>query len=440
MKTIKGFIALSLLAVSLCGCSSDEPGLKINEPDNAANVYKRSVQDAIEIASQYSAQASKLSRSASLKVDKSNVSAIVSTTSRSLSDTLMYAVNFEDNNGYMIISANKATEPILAIIDNGNYQEDEKVEIDGFNYFMDNAANYVYSTSIGGINPQSNDNGPVDFIKTDYTEEIESIPVYTKRINVNYGLNWPENKYCPNKNAGCGPVAIAQALTYFQPEMSFDITFDECFCNHLTINWDEMLKHTNSTDSIYSFKRHYFTCRADSIQHDNLAILIRQIGVWCNSDYQFNPVGTSTAPYKYFGIANSLLSKQEIIYTVEDNFYDHLKDEGIALIVGGVAYSSSGHAWVMDGVASVGCRIREFKNYNPKTGEYDIINTYHIVKKYVHCNWGFNGKKNGYFLDGMFDSENGRNFESDRPIIINPEPFNPTSRTHYTIVYGNIYK
>ncbi|MDE6266448.1 MAG: Spi family protease inhibitor, partial [Muribaculaceae bacterium] len=113
-----------ILAALFTGCSSDEPKLDFCDNELSNVMSKRTIDDAISIADQYASNVGSSSRSTALKVDKSNISAIVSTTSRALSDTLMYVVNYEDNNGYLIISASKATEPILAIIDSGNYQED----------------------------------------------------------------------------------------------------------------------------------------------------------------------------------------------------------------------------------------------------------------------------------------------------------------------------
>lgn len=423
-------IALSLLTAMFAACSSDEP--KIGFEENEANSYvaKRSIEEAIEIASQYANQTTAETRATKLVVDKSTVSAIVSTTSRALSDTLMYAVNFEDNNGYMIISANKATVPVLAIIDSGNYQEDEEVKVDGFDYFMNAAENYVDSYSqvdapgIGGTGE-----GPVDMIMVFYTDSMAVEKCYEQRLNVKWGEYWPENLYCPNGLAGCSPVAIAQVLSYFKPEMDMDITFSGRPYDHLKIDWDELLEHTTSTATKFISLSHSNTCKATDEAHKHLAVLVRQIGELAGSAY--DPSKTLTTASSTFSVTKDILSDRTIIKVENEDFYDYLVDGGIALVEGYSA-AEGHHAWVLDGTASINYKILNYTNWNPRTHEYSSVEVSYRRHNYVHCNWGFSGSKNGYFSEGVFNTENGHQF--DLSILSVP------SRTEYTGVYGYVYK
>ena len=72
------------------------------------------------------------------------MSVIENMSSRSGTDTLIYAINFTDNQGYVLVSANKETAPILAVIDKGNYQKDTD-ENESYENFLNNAKNYVSS-------------------------------------------------------------------------------------------------------------------------------------------------------------------------------------------------------------------------------------------------------------------------------------------------------
>lgn len=423
-------IALSFLTAMFTACSSDEP--KIGFEENEANSYvaKRSIEEAIEIASQYANQTTAETRATKLVVDKSTVSAIVSTTSRALSDTLMYAVNFEDNNGYMIISANKATVPVLAIIDSGNYQEDEEVKVDGFDYFMNAAENYVDSYSqvdapgIGGTGE-----GPVDMIMVFYTDSMAVEKCYEQRLNVKWGEYWPENLYCPNGLAGCSPVAIAQVLSYFKPEMDMDITFSGRPYNHLKIDWDELLEHTSSTDSKFMSFSHSNTCKATDEAHKHLAVLVRQIGELTGSTY--NTSITLTPESSTFSVTKDILSDRTIIKVENEDFYDYLVDGGIALVEGYSA-AEGHHTWVLDGTASINYKILYYTYFNPRTHEYSTLEVSYRRHNYVHCNWGLSGSKNGYFYEGVYNTENGHQF--DLSILSVP------SRTEYTGVYGYVYK
>ena len=44
----------------------------------------------------------------------------------SQADTLMYVFNFDDDNGFAVIAANQAVDPVLAVAENGNYTYGEK--------------------------------------------------------------------------------------------------------------------------------------------------------------------------------------------------------------------------------------------------------------------------------------------------------------------------
>lgn len=130
IKTITFFVTLLLTAVMLSSCSSyDDPGLNANQDKSPspAKFLKRSQTDAIKIVNGLSKSSKPSSRSNDedlvsheKMVDVSNVQAICSKKSRSGStDTLIHVINYTDNQGFVLVSANAETEPILAIIDNG---------------------------------------------------------------------------------------------------------------------------------------------------------------------------------------------------------------------------------------------------------------------------------------------------------------------------------
>ncbi|MBD5249076.1 MAG: hypothetical protein HDS58_03165 [Barnesiella sp.] len=425
-------IALSLLTAMFTACSSDEPKIGIEENEANSYVAKRSIEEAIEIASQYADQTTADSRATGLVVDKTTVSAILSTTSRALNDTLMYAVNFEDNNGYMIISANKSIEPILAIIDDGNYQDDEQAKVDGFDYFMNAASAYVQ----GGIDLRPglkpDPDGPVDLIMVFYADSVEIGRDYEKRIAVTWGTGSPENLFCENGDVGCGPVAIAQVLSYFKPSMSFDVTFEGRPYSHLNLtadDWDGMMLHKRSI--IHSI------CKASDEQHEKLAVLLRQIGVWTYAQY-LTTNETFSYPSYSFSKCNELLANKYITFVEQGEFYDNLKDGGVALVQGADASKNMVHIWVLDGVASINYRVTTYTHYNPKTHEYLTKEVTLESKKYVHCNWGKSGVKDGYFSESVFNDEAGTDFKE--PLLPQIPDLEPASRNTYTGVYGYVYK
>ena len=151
------FLILCLLFVSEA-CSTFEEADEVFDSNVINKSSKRSLSEVLSIASQYSSYKSSSSRSQNLIIDEKSIIPIVSSTTRSLTDTLIYSVDFKDNKGFILISANKGKEPILAIVDNGKYL-DSPQEIQGFEYFLENAKNYVSSQP-----PISKDTLPKDHI------------------------------------------------------------------------------------------------------------------------------------------------------------------------------------------------------------------------------------------------------------------------------------
>ena len=60
-----------------------------------------------------------------------------------------------------------------------------------------------------------------------------------------------------------------------------------------------------------------------------------------------------------------------------------------------------GHAWVIDDCGEYSCVINRIKTGEPFT----------ITDNFVHCNWGWNGLHNGFYLSGLFNTSYGALFK-----------------------------
>ena len=79
-------------------------------------------------------------------IDIHNVQYIVNTSSTrsdGKTDTLMYVFNYDDNAGFAVVSANRATEGLIAVTEQGNYVAGEETGNGGFDLYMDMAEEYV---------------------------------------------------------------------------------------------------------------------------------------------------------------------------------------------------------------------------------------------------------------------------------------------------------
>lgn len=147
MKIYNVLFLLFLIAVT--SCDRDEER-ELNSPP-IPDVPKQSLgydtkispEEAIALAEDF-ANAGVESRSLIKSADRNNVIALRAHNSRSeANDTSIYIINYNDNNGFAAISAKRIESPILAVIDNGNYQETVESDNPGFNLFMGMALEYV---------------------------------------------------------------------------------------------------------------------------------------------------------------------------------------------------------------------------------------------------------------------------------------------------------
>lgn len=401
---MKKFIFLLSLMSILISCSDDYV------PSNPAQEQSsriRSIADAVKIAE--SLNNSGYSSRAPRSVEKNAVKVITRSSSRSSSDTLLYVVEYGEDAGFVVVSAPKSVEPVIAVIENGSYES--AISNDEFRYVMELSEEFVFD----GLSGDS----AIRVLYADTTFVTEHTP---NRVNVCWGQYWPENIYCPNSKAGCAPLAIAQMMSYLKPELNMVYTFPERDINSETINWDLLLTHRTSSYEMYPTEEdislHNSDCNASETAHRQLARLVRQIGVECCSEYLFDHVGientTSTLEENAINALFYFFPEQQYDHAFGSNFtdlYNLLKEDGVATIFGYqfIYGSKLGHAWVADGTLCFGTRVTHYM-LNDETGEYEeLFHSDQWTSKYLHMNWGWSGRCNGYFLLGVFKP--GRTFD-----------------------------
>lgn len=385
---------LWLLCFPLCitACSNEivEPIPPYSDQETLSNTKIRSVDEATNIAiNAYFDFYGVNSRSNNINV--SNVKTIVNKHSRSnASDTLLYVVNFENDNGFAIISAKNEIMPILAVVEKGNFDPQEKTDNPGFNMFLDHA---ICFSSGGGFvpDPPVTPEKRIEFkIECDTIEDSGS-PL----IKSQWGQEGFFAQECPlQKYAGCSAVAAAQILGWGVKPESFQLTYPNRKNDILNnLDWDKLVKHFK-TD----------ICTNSDNAHFTLSQIFRQIGYSIGAVYSEN--GTSA----YFDDLHSYLNRFNEItvgpiteFNIGPNqLYNYYK-EGIIVKRGQTASNSNfnkdkdeAHVWIEDGF-----RYKHIstKYYEREEGESmwqlkDITTT---VELYVHINWGWNSDYNGYF-------------------------------------------
>lgn len=304
-----------------------------------------------------------------------------STRSTDAPDTLMYVFNYEDNAGFAVVSANRATEELIAVTEQGNYTVGEETENGGFNMYMDMAETYVTRS----FSPDTLHS----FITRNFDRILYSYGPY---VNVRWGQRSPYNQYCLHNDtaiaAGCLTTALAQVISYYEYPTQLTIDYDGGH-SQLALNWSEIKKHKSPT---------LCTCS----EHVTIAKMFRQLGEELEIPYHDGISGNGGS---YIDDALSVLgytygSQQAYSQSVVES---SLSQGKLIYITGYTAFE--GHAWVIDGFKKVETTTVEYVR-NESTGLMIEVGRRTSTKCYNHLNWGWNGDSNGYFLCNVFNTRN----------------------------------
>ncbi len=391
---MKRLFYLMVLGLVIASCSQQDEGIKM--PADVATSLCRTPQEAVEIADNFLAAVCPDSRSAHRSVGK--VEVVGRYSSRASSDTLMYAVNYKDNNGFVLVSAARTGLDVIGYDPVGNLDlEDTRNE--AFSFYMDCAKEYV--TNELSITPVP---------WPDPTPKTMTITMSEEpKLTVSWGQHNPEGLYCPNGVAGCLQTAMAQAMSYLEQPTSIKLTYYNRDVDTQVLDWADIKNHVISSDYAGQayLNIHAGFCNASMEAHKALARLCRQLGELNEVFYIMKndsiPAATGALTEKGYATFKSLVpgAVKKVLTDFDDKRQNMLTDmascHGIAILEGFTA-GDAGHAWVADG------------GHNIQTISYglgydgNMIETYTNKDCYYHFNWGWNGSCNGYFAGGVFNS------------------------------------
>lgn len=415
---MKFLTPLLLSVIVFVGCSTDDELNFSSEVSNPQETH-RTLEEAISIAEKASNDfAKKVSRAtiSSKKADCSNIEVIRNKQSRSVNnglDTLMYIIPYADNDGFAVVSANPATEGLIAYIEHGSYEEREKVE--GFNSYMNSAINYI-------IDPDRPIKRP-GFKQYKLTKDTLSIVGVAPKLEVAWGQEDIEGALTPHGIAGCSIVAMAQIMSYFERPIGTTITFDGAPCSYISIDWNDIKAHKG--------KHSYFSCTASAQAETNLSLLMRQLGELCHSDYSQFETSTRTSEVRGTFIGKGYYISADMNYS-GTNFYNDLSQNKL-IYFWGQNNNSEGHSFVIDGVMTYYLRLREWEA--PYGSDiWTCILDEREEKTYLHINWGWHGDCNGYFSKGVFDARYANHYDYSNTNNISSSTFNFTNNLKYFTV------
>lgn len=300
-----------------------------------------------------------------------------------VSDTLAYVINYAENAGFAIMSADNRVFPLLAFNDHGNFnQANESVQVN----FIDKLEGYIDQTAetsavgYGLIN-------------------VPSCWSCKSFINVCLGKRAPWNKYIDMEHPGCaiGCVSIAAAL--FLANSCGDITYHEEYFDMPSIMASLNKEWEDFDDNEYKDESNFGSTRseaelAEEITYeyavDRMAKFLYWLGEDLDTDYQ--PDSSWAYSYDAFQLCKSLSNgviTDYLSYNTND-VIEYLHNNYILYVDARQVGASTGHAFVMDGYAYC-----------------DNMDMTEKVNMFVHCDWGWDGQDNGFYAGPVFETAYG---------------------------------
>lgn len=381
-KYLFTFLSFAFFLITLItSCSSEEPLLASGQNPAAQESYHVSIPEALSRAEKLMETLdnhSQATRSLPPQREVRDINVIkqkmlTRSTSANLPDTLFYIINYADNSGFALVSADKRTVPVYAISSEGEFNIQDTVFNKGLAHFFENvSADMSHSISYPVL--------PVDTTKyTDIdikTEEI--IGPYLSKSQAEWNQTYPFNRLCPsigNSKAlvGCLAVATGQIMSFYQ--------YPKAYMSH-SYNWNNINSNHHCDDLAYLLSD---LGRPENLDNDygirvTLALFNNLDRTLFNMGYEHCGYGipfTRTDILKYLKNGPVFFSGRR---------YDN---EG----------NSLGHAFVCDGYI-------------------EYLTTVALPNRDIlyHCIWGWGGQCNGYYYwtDG-FDLRNPIRLDPDEP-------------------------
>ena len=443
-------MSTSIAYALLTSCSNEEPIFKTTESEaitTDTNSAIRSVDEAIDLVTEYygSIIGERASRAA-LDIDRSNVIALgPKHVSRSnAADTALYVINFGDNSGFAVVTADKSLTPILAMTESGEITDIDNIEVPGLKAFMQASMTYASASEPQGSEktitpPVIKPDQPVNKL---YRGEVVYKTAYehTPEVNVSWGEVWPTGYYCPNQKAGCVVTAALQALSRFEYPKLLRLTYNDRDMEYVSINWPTLKNNVGC--------RGYIPPTLDRIRNleDCLTLgrVSRQIGELIGADYtnqNFTKASLGELRNTLKSIAPNI-SYSDITYSAPN--ISNIPTWNVIMMTGREIEDdeNTSHCWLIDGCKYENWHVYVYVTENPRfDDEGNFIPSGEPVESYnqtiytmSHINWGWGGYYDGYYDVGVYDIEKCK--ERDLPF----STYGADYKYDYITSYFTMYK
>lgn len=311
-----------------------------------------------------------------------------------------YVINYNEG-GFILLSSDKRTQPILAYSKNGKFGIDEDFYPIGLKFWVKDTKKQITDLQNSNIQQSEKDKLAWELVQyaianSSFFEKEPPIECYdhTEYYTVGPLLNtlWYQSggfndalpeEFCYgatiNVPAGCAPIAMAQVMKYHQYPASYD--WASMPLTSGTITTANFIADIHEAIGNEYFNQPSYDCdKGTGVNSENdLALVLKN---------QFNYSSADFVTYNYINVENNLNSNRPVILGGLDGLY--------------------GHMWVCDG-------YREMSYYFADCTGGTFIPMFHM-------NWGWkDGYLNGYFSYNNFNPGN-YTYNDDKKMIYNIIP------------------
>ncbi|NLP59420.1 C10 family peptidase [Lutibacter sp. B1] len=404
MKKTKQQLFIVLFLLTIFSCSKD------SEMDNTNLLAEQNHVDLIQIkkiAGEMLFETSNTSIKSNVPNAKSLKKTIkdINEAKNEYGNTSFYVINYIEG-GFILLSADKRTEPILGFSEKGNFILNENSFPPGLKFWVKNTKKQI--TDIQNSNIEQSENNKIAWEQVQFqlsTSQLSAIAppgdeCFDHTVTITKGpllsTTWHQlgvfNDALPYINcsgssfqvyAGCVPIAMAQVMKYYE--------------HPSTYSWSSM-PLTYGTTTTANF----------------IADIHNAIDYMYGSYSPSSPVYTcnSTGVYTSHDMSNVLKTQFNYSYATTANYdYNTVKSNignGKPVILSGNDGGSEGHMWVCDGY-----RQTYFYFADCTGGSFYPL---------FHMNWGWiDGSYNGYYSYNDF-TPGSFNFNYNKKMIYNIIP------------------
>lgn len=303
-----------------------------------------------------------------------------------LDNDLLYIVEFDEGEGSAVLAADTRLDPVIAVLDSSVLTAEDfaSTNEDDINVYMASLIEdyAVCSSEINSL--------PLIPVPDEYDTTYTFVGPF---LNTKWHQRSPFNDLCYDENgnkavAGCSTIAAAQFIYYMKPN-------DEIIINGTEIN-----------TSNFSSLRYGYTPSYNA--KDKVSIFVLETGYAIDAD--FGVSATSASLNDVANLLTDVMGYTHILGQYLPRIAENKLDVETPVIMQGSDIQNDGcHAWILDGYYQGEVTTKKFT----MDGGAETIYVGSVGK--VHCNFGWGGLCDGYYVDNMFDTAT-RNYDIDSSV------------------------